>query len=310
MAMMTTDGNPAVGTYDAPCLHNSDIPGIFGLKSLEENGAVLDIAQNKLYLLGEGDYDLMSCFPPGTKCFELQRSATGHLVLPSGRYKDVEAAQELILKRMNAVAQDESSADDEELHTTGVASNQSQSSSSGLQIQGATEYQVRETERLIAEMQSVCPSDLGIASQIAECAQFLVDNQQQIDSNPTVNKKQLESIPLESIPEHSDSGHRAEERKPTKSQAYPRRSQRGKNVETRRLDAFNAWGVSPPQPVQTEAAQSQDGLDPSEKCQYCHRPTTDSRGVQTVMWTTMLVSRRDDSDSLLQHRMFNQPMWR
>ena len=49
----------------------------------------------------------MSHFPPGTKCFELQRSATGHLVLPAGRFKDVEAAQQLILYKENVVSQEE-----------------------------------------------------------------------------------------------------------------------------------------------------------------------------------------------------------
>ena len=272
MALMTTDGKPAVGTFEAPCIQNSNIPGVIGLKSLEENRVVLDTVRSKIYLLEEGEYDLTSCFPAGTKCFDLQRSATGHLVLPVGRFKDVEAAQR---------------ARESPTEDTGSGAASSQSSSSGLQLQGATDFQIRETENLMNELQAVGETDL--ASQVAACAQYLLDGdfgtpQQNGNEDISSHVPQVDDKTLAPIPEYPDPAYRAEERTQKKSHARS-----AKDAEARKREAYAAWGVPIPQPVQTGPAQSQENPNVPETCRYCHGPTTNDKGVQTIMWTTMLV---------------------
>ena len=50
----------------------------------------LDTVHGRLYFLGPGDYDLMSMLPPGTECFELQKSTSGHLILPMTHYEELD----------------------------------------------------------------------------------------------------------------------------------------------------------------------------------------------------------------------------
>ena len=94
VALKTTTGNFKIGAFDAPCIQDSDIPGLLGLKSLEENRAILDTVHSRLYFLGKGDCDLMSLLPPGTECYDLQKSTSGHLILPMTYYADLDKARQ------------------------------------------------------------------------------------------------------------------------------------------------------------------------------------------------------------------------
>ena len=90
VALKTASGDFKDGNFDAPCIADSDIPGLLGLRSLEENRSLLDTVNSKLYFLGPGDYDLMSMLPPGTECFSLQKSISGHLILPMTHYEELD----------------------------------------------------------------------------------------------------------------------------------------------------------------------------------------------------------------------------
>jgi len=90
VALKTSSGDFKDGNFDAPCIADSDIPGLLGLRSLEENRSLLDTVNSKLYFLGPGDYDLMSMLPPGTECFNLQKSTSGHLILPMTHYEELD----------------------------------------------------------------------------------------------------------------------------------------------------------------------------------------------------------------------------
>ena len=71
-----------MGELTTPSVQGSELPGLLGLQSLENNKAVWDFQQHKLYFLGPGDYDLRRALPPGTDVFQLEKAPSGHAVLP------------------------------------------------------------------------------------------------------------------------------------------------------------------------------------------------------------------------------------
>ena len=93
VALKTAAGDFKDGNFDAPCIADSDIPGLLGLRSLEENRSLLDTVNSKLYFLGPGDYDLMAMLPPGTECYDLQKSTSGHLILPMTHYEELDVVK-------------------------------------------------------------------------------------------------------------------------------------------------------------------------------------------------------------------------
>eukprot|EP00971_Amphidinium_carterae_P009267 182995-Amphidinium_carterae.1 len=68
------------GTYEAPVIPGSGVPGLLGLKALMCNRAVIDCVNLQLYFLGPGDVRMG--IPPGSKQYELVLSESGHLLLP------------------------------------------------------------------------------------------------------------------------------------------------------------------------------------------------------------------------------------
>ena len=70
------------GTINAPSIANSLVPGLMGLKAMEDNRTILDIVTGKIYFCGPGDYDLMTALPAGTDVFQMEKAPSGHLVLP------------------------------------------------------------------------------------------------------------------------------------------------------------------------------------------------------------------------------------
>ncbi len=87
------DGSYASGTFDAPCVKGSQLPGLLGLNSLEGNRGLIDFTTSKLYFLGSGDYDLASVLPPGTDCYQLNKAPSGHLILPCNHYSAFDKRQ-------------------------------------------------------------------------------------------------------------------------------------------------------------------------------------------------------------------------
>ncbi|CAK0892089.1 unnamed protein product, partial [Prorocentrum cordatum] len=85
-------------SYNAPVVPDSDIPALWGKRSLKHNRAVVDMINNKLYLCGPGRAQFTP--PPGTPTFNLEDSRSGHLLLPishffgNGKDKKARAKQE------------------------------------------------------------------------------------------------------------------------------------------------------------------------------------------------------------------------
>jgi hypothetical protein len=68
------------GTFETMVLNESDLPALLGYKSLNKMRALIDTDSNKLILVGPGGYELK--LSPGSKVFQLEQSASGHLLLP------------------------------------------------------------------------------------------------------------------------------------------------------------------------------------------------------------------------------------
>ena len=68
--------------FDTPIVEGSgsNLPGLLGLRSLEEQRAVLDMGNRKLYLPGPGEIEVV--LPPGSISIPLEKAPSGHLVMP------------------------------------------------------------------------------------------------------------------------------------------------------------------------------------------------------------------------------------
>jgi len=77
--------NGTMGTYEAPEVPQSDVPGLLGLDTLVRLHALLDCAGRKLFLVGPGGYKLQ--LSPGSMSCDLEVANTGHLLLPCTDYQ-------------------------------------------------------------------------------------------------------------------------------------------------------------------------------------------------------------------------------
>ena len=64
-----------------------DLPGLLGLKSLEQERAILDCGARMLHLVGKGDAQLQ--LPPGSLSIPLRKAPSGHLVMVIDEYDKV-----------------------------------------------------------------------------------------------------------------------------------------------------------------------------------------------------------------------------
>ena len=87
------DGSYHSGSFEAPIVKDSDLPGLLGLTSLKNRRAILDLVTNQLHFLGPGDYDLMTALPPGTETFQLKHAPSGHLILPCNKFQEFDKEQ-------------------------------------------------------------------------------------------------------------------------------------------------------------------------------------------------------------------------
>jgi hypothetical protein len=69
-----------VGTYEAPLIPDSDLPALWGLRSIAAKRGLIDAYNQRIYLVGEGGYNLQCS--PGTIHYELETAPSGHLMLP------------------------------------------------------------------------------------------------------------------------------------------------------------------------------------------------------------------------------------
>jgi hypothetical protein len=71
-----------LGDYTAPIIPGSNVPGLWGLKSIRDKRGLLDTfsVPPRMYLIGPGDYELK--LPPGSKTVMLEDAPSGHLLMP------------------------------------------------------------------------------------------------------------------------------------------------------------------------------------------------------------------------------------
>ncbi len=73
------------GSFRAPVVEQSAIPGLLGNATLIQHRAVIDLTHNALILLGQGGMELR--VSPGTIVLPLKRAASGHLMLEVSAWK-------------------------------------------------------------------------------------------------------------------------------------------------------------------------------------------------------------------------------
>ena len=84
IAMARSDGSIASGSFTSPVVTKSGCPALLGLRSLQENRALLDTAKKQLHFLGPGEMTLV--LPPGSETFNLEAAQSGHLLLPCSEF--------------------------------------------------------------------------------------------------------------------------------------------------------------------------------------------------------------------------------
>ncbi|CAE7203568.1 RE1 [Symbiodinium sp. CCMP2592] len=74
------DGSVTAGSFTSPVVSQSGCPALLGLRSLQENRAILDMAKKQLHFVAPGEVTLV--LPPGSETFQLESAVSGHLLLP------------------------------------------------------------------------------------------------------------------------------------------------------------------------------------------------------------------------------------
>lgn len=89
VAIALADGQ--IAHYRAPVVQESELPALLGLESMEKRRAILDLVHGKLIELGPGPFKLE--LPPGSRVLQMQKSPTGHLMLPCSEWQDKKTAK-------------------------------------------------------------------------------------------------------------------------------------------------------------------------------------------------------------------------
>ena len=101
IALPTPNGSCVECTFDSPIVPNSHLPALFGLRSMQQQRAIIDTNTMRMYFVGPGDYDMEKMLPPGTTSIQCQTSPSGHMVVPTDSYAKTKvggvAQQELSL---------------------------------------------------------------------------------------------------------------------------------------------------------------------------------------------------------------------
>ena len=94
--LTSQDGSTMQGTYDAPVVNGSQIPGLLGLHSMEASRGILDMREGhqRLILCGPDSKPLVPGEPfdlgTGSRILPLKKAPSGHLILPISRGRPVE----------------------------------------------------------------------------------------------------------------------------------------------------------------------------------------------------------------------------
>jgi hypothetical protein len=83
------------GVFTTPALENSDLPALWGLNSLEKLKALVDVGSRRLIVPGPGGFKIT--LSPGSKSYPLEKSPTGHLLLPCCEWAKAQGSGKLSL---------------------------------------------------------------------------------------------------------------------------------------------------------------------------------------------------------------------
>ena len=93
VAVPRHDGTAGGGTFTAPVVQGagSDLPALLGLRSLEQQRAIIDTGNRTLILLGPGEVEIT--LPPGSVRVPLEKAPSGHLVMVIDEYERLAATK-------------------------------------------------------------------------------------------------------------------------------------------------------------------------------------------------------------------------
>ena len=89
VAVPHADGTTGAGTFTAPIVRGAghNLPALLGLRSLEQQRAIIDTAGRTLILPGPGDVEIS--LPPGSVRVPLEKAPSGHLVMVIDDYENL-----------------------------------------------------------------------------------------------------------------------------------------------------------------------------------------------------------------------------
>ena len=89
IAMTDEQGQAKLQKITAPIVQRAgeNLPGLLGLRSMEQGRAILDTGGRMLHLVGRGDVQLT--LPPGSVSIPLHKAPSGHLVMIIDDYEKV-----------------------------------------------------------------------------------------------------------------------------------------------------------------------------------------------------------------------------
>ena len=79
----------SVAEFIGPVIPSSQIPALWGLRSLDNHRCIIDCHNNLLWMVGEGGYELKAS--PGTRMYKLERAMSGHLMFPVTEWNKAKA---------------------------------------------------------------------------------------------------------------------------------------------------------------------------------------------------------------------------
>ena len=87
LPIASESGGSSIQSMTVPMVDQSDLPCLWGLTSLTNNRAIVDLTTNRLHLCGPGDAQIT--LPPGTTTVQMEREpSSGHLIVPCDLYEE------------------------------------------------------------------------------------------------------------------------------------------------------------------------------------------------------------------------------
>jgi hypothetical protein len=82
--LVDIEGKPYEESFTAPCLAESQIPGMMGIQSLKRNNALIECKTGKMWFLGNGGAEIKPS--AGSRCFQMREAKSGHWLLPISKF--------------------------------------------------------------------------------------------------------------------------------------------------------------------------------------------------------------------------------